>query len=300
MPRVRVGQIDLHYEQWVDPAATASGGGRAEPLVLIMGLGAQLVMWPDGFCELLAARGYRVIAFDNRDAGMSTHLDAAPVPDVRRAMVRSLLGGRVDAPYTISDMADDAVGLLDALGLESAHFVGASMGGMIAQAAAISHPSRVRTLTSIMSSPGDRWSNLPRPRGLRALMMPPPRSEQQAIEGNLRFFRAVGSRAFDRDEAGIARRAARQFQRGVNPRGFARQLAAVLASDDRRTALAQLRMPALVVHGTIDPLIRVVAGRRTAAAIPDARLLEIEGMGHDLPPATWPRIVDAIAKLSKA
>lgn len=284
MPTVRVGQIELFYESM----------GHGEPLLLVMGLGAQLVLWPDGFCEQLVARGFRVIRFDNRDVGESTRLHGAGVPDFRRELVRWTLGRPLPPPYTIDDMAKDTLGLLDALDLPSTHVVGASMGGMIAQAVAIRAPERVRSLTSIMSHPGDRRSHLAHPRAVHALLRPAPRSREEAMDAHVRFFRVVGSQAFDRDEDGIRTRAALQFDRGTDPRGFARQLVAVLASADRRPHLCRLRVPSLVVHGTIDPLVRPPGGRRTAASIPGARLMEIEGMGHDLPPAVWPRLVEAI------
>jgi pimeloyl-ACP methyl ester carboxylesterase len=287
VPKVRVGDVELCYES----------RGDGEPLLLVMGLGAQMVLWPDGFCDALARRGYRVIRFDNRDVGESTRFSHLRPPDFRTEIMRWAVGLEVRAPYTVVDMAADTVGLLDALGLESAHIVGASMGGMIAQSVAVTCPGRVRSLTSIMSHPGDRRSLVVHPKALRALLRPPARTRAQAMQGLVDFYRVVGSRAFDRDEADIRHRAALQFERGINPAGFVRQLLAILASHDRSPSLRTLTTPSLVVHGTIDPLTRLPGGRRTARAIPAARMLEIEGMGHDLPPAVWSSIIDAIDTL---
>jgi len=285
MPRASVNGIELEYE------TTGSG----DPMVLVMGLGAQMVHWPDGLITELVGRGFRVTRFDNRDVGLSTRLHDLPVPDVRRGFVRGLLGLPVSAPYTLLDMADDVAGLLDALGLRDAHVVGASLGGMVAQTTAVVHSARVRSLASIMSTTGSRRV-LPRPRALRALLGKPPRSREEAVARQLAYVEVCGSKGFPIDREAVAALAARAWDRaGVYPRGFARQLAAIQATGDRTAALRLVRAPTVVIHGEVDPLIPVGGGRLTARAIPGARLLVIPGMGHDLPRAAWPRIADAIA-----
>lgn len=272
--------------------------GEGEPLVLVMGVGAQLVLWDERFCDALAGRGFRVVRFDNRDCGLSTHLSAAGVPDVRRLMARWFLGLPVTAPYTIADMADDLAGLLDALALPSAHVVGLSMGGMIAQSLAIRHPGRVRSLTSIMSGPGDRLTSIGTPRAVAALLRPPARDRDEAARRTVEIFRVIGSPGYPLDEGRLADVGARSFDRSSDPAGMARQMAAMFASGSRRAALQAVRAPSLVIHGAADPLLRPAAGRATARAIPGARLLIIPGMGHDLPRPAWPQIIDAIAEVA--
>jgi pimeloyl-ACP methyl ester carboxylesterase len=288
MPRAHANRIEIEYESIGDP--------EDPPLLLVMGLGAQMILWPDEFCEALADRGHHVVRFDNRDAGLSTRLDPAGLPDVMGALGAVAQGRPVDAPYRLSDMAADAAGLLDALDLPSAHVVGASMGGMIAQTLAIEHPARVRTLTSIMSTTGDPSLPQAKPEAMAVLLTPPPTERAAAIEHGVHLWRTIGSPGFAFDEAEVRAMAARTFDRGPSPAGTARQLVAILASGSRRDALAAVRAPTLVIHGAADPLIPVEAGRATAAAVPGAELLEIEGMGHDLPRALWPTLVDAIAK----
>lgn len=289
MPRARVGTLELHYESI----------GDGDPIVLVMGVGAQLVHWPDAFCHALAERGFRVIRFDNRDVGESTRLDHLGVPPIRRMMVRSTIGLPVDPPYGLEDMADDVASLLDALGIPAAHVVGASMGGMIAQLVTLRHPHRVLSLTSIMSHPGDRWSRIPTVRALRALMKPAPRTRHEAERAHLEFLRVVGSRGIHRDDAAARRRAVLSFDRGLSPGGFMRHMAAILAAEDRRPHLRRVDVPALVIHGSIDPLVRPVGGIQTAAAIPGSRFLLIENMGHDLPEGAWPRIHGAIGEVAR-
>lgn len=285
MPLVRVGEVELFYE--------SMGESAGPPVVLVMGLGAQMVLWPDGFCRSLVERGFRVIRFDNRDIGESTRLDHLEVPDVRRQMMRWFLGRPIRGPYGLEAMADDTVGLLDALDVPRAHLVGASMGGMISQLVAIRSPERVASLTSIMSNPGDRLSSLARPWALQALFKPLPRSREEAELRSLEVFRVIGSPGFLHDEDDIRQRAARAFDRGASPRGFLRQMTAVLAAGDRRPALRRVTAPSLVVHGTDDPLIPPRGGMQTAKAIPGAELLMVQGMGHDLPSGAWPTILDA-------
>lgn len=285
MPRARCNAIELEYDVV----------GEGEPLVMVMGIGAQLVQWPDGLIETLAARGFQVIRFDNRDCGLSTRLEDARVPRIKETMLGGILGRPVDAPYTLVDMADDVSGLLDHLGLRTAHVLGVSLGGMVAQTMAIVHPSRLRTLTSVMSTTGQRRYSIGRPRAIRALLGPVPRSEEDAVARHLAFRKVCGSTGFTRDlelEATIARRS---WARGYYPRGFLRQLAAVMATGDRTHALRFVRVPTLVLHGTVDPLIPPGGGRATARAIPNARLRMIEGMGHDLPPGAWSIIADEVS-----
>jgi pimeloyl-ACP methyl ester carboxylesterase len=289
MPRARVREIELEYETF---------GREGDPaLLLIMGLGAQMIFWHDDFCGALVERGFRVVRFDNRDVGRSTWLDAAGMPDVMGVMAAVLQGRPVEAPYLLRDMAGDTAGLLEVLDIPAAHVVGASMGGMIAQTLAIEHPERVRSLTSIMSTTGSRDLPPARPEAMGALLTPIPTEREAAIERSVEIFRLIGSPGFPFDETEMRARAARAFDRGVNPAGVARQLVAILASGSRREALGSVRAPTLVIHGAADPLVPVEAGRDTAQAVPGAELLEIEGMGHDLPQALWPTFVDAIAKL---
>ena len=288
MPRAAANGLQIEYQTFGEP--------DDPPLLLVMGLGAQMILWHEEFCAALAERGHYVVRFDNRDAGMSTKLDHAGFPDVLGALSAAAQGRRVDAPYRLCDMADDAAGLLDALDLESAHVVGASMGGMIAQTLAIEHPGRVRTLTSIMSTTGDPSLPQAKPEAMAVLLTPAPTERAAAIEHGVRLWRTIGSPGFPFDENEVRALAARAFDRGPSPAGVARQLVAIVASGSRRDALAAVRAPTLVIHGAADPLIPVEAGRATAAAVPGAELVEIDGMGHDLPRLLWPTFIDAIAK----
>jgi pimeloyl-ACP methyl ester carboxylesterase len=288
--RARIGDVELEYEV----------RGAGTPLVLVMGIGAQLIFWDEGLVDRFVDAGYQVIRFDHRDVGLSTRLDHLPVPRPGPVVVRSLVGLPVAAPYTLSDMAADVVGLLDHLGIERAHVIGASMGGMVGQHLALEHPARVRSLTSIMSTTGQRPLHprlQPKPAALRALFGPTPRSEAQAEESLVRTFRAIGTLdgVFDReDEARLRELGRRAFLRGMSPRGFLRHFAAIAASGDRTVRLRRLTTPTLVLHGAQDPLIRVAAGRATAQAIPGARYVEIDGMAHFMPASLWPRISDEI------
>ena len=279
------GGIELAYERFGDAADP--------PLLLVMGLATQMLGWPEEFCEGLAARGLSVVRFDNRDIGLSTHVHDAPPPDMAAAM----MGDTSSASYTLSDMARDAAGLLDALDLGSAHVVGASMGGMIAQTLAIEHQQRVRTLTSIMSTTGDPSVGGASQEALGVLLAPPARDRAEAIERTVSTYRVIGSPAYELDEPALRDRAGRAFDRSYDPAGVGRQLLAILASGDRTPRLRELRLPALVIHGVDDPLVRVSGGRATAAAIPGAELVELDGMGHDLPRALWPRITDRIVAM---
>jgi pimeloyl-ACP methyl ester carboxylesterase len=277
--------IDIAYERLGDP--------DAPPVVLVMGLGSQMVAWPDGFCAALVAEGLQVIRFDNRDVGLSTHFHDAPAPDVMAAMQ----GDMSSASYTVSDMAGDCVGLLDSLELESAHIVGASMGGMIAQLVAIEYPDRVRSLTSIMSTTGDLSVGQGRPEALAALLSPPATTREQAVERTIAIFGVIGSPGFEVDRAELRHRATVSFDRANDPVGVARQIVAVIASRDRTEALRSLDVPTLVMHGADDPLVDVSGGRATAEAVPDAELVVFDGMGHDLPRELWPRMAARIYAL---
>lgn len=284
--RAAANGIEIAYETFGSPA------GR--PLLLIMGLGAQMVLWDDEFCELLADQGHHVVRYDNRDVGLSTHFHEAGVPDVGAAMT-----GNPTPAYLLSDLADDAAGLMDALGWESAHIAGASMGGMVAQQFAIQYPQRVRSLTSIMSTPGPAVGP-PTPEASAALMSPPAPDRETAIERSYEVWAVIGSPGFEMDRERVARVAAISYDRAFDPAGTARQLVAILASGDRTEALKGLDVPALVIHGEADPLVRLAGGEATAAAIPGARLVTFPGMGHDMPRQLWKQITGAITELTSA
>ena len=283
MPSTVANGITIEYLTTGDP------GG--EPLLLVMGLGAQLITWPDGFCEALAERGFHVIRFDNRDTGLSSKIEDGPRPDVLAAFA----GDHSSASYTLSDMAADAVGLLDALGIDRAHVVGASMGGMIAQTIAIEHPRRVRSLCSIMSTTGDPAAGGPTPEAMAVLLRPPAQSRDEAIANSIEAGRVIGSTGFEVPEDALRARAEASYDRCFYPIGIARQLLAIQASGDRTAALADVATPTVVVHGAVDPLVPPAGGELTAKAIPGAELVMVEGMGHDLPEGAWPTVVEAIA-----
>ena len=281
MPRLRANEIDIEYETFGDP--------QSPPLLLIMGLGAQMISWEDDFCSQLAGRGFHVIRFDNRDSGLSTRMEAAGPPDMAAA-----LSGNPQPAYRLDDMAADAVGLLDALGIEAAHVVGASMGGYIAQLVAINHPGRVLSLTSIMSGPNTAEGVPPTPEGAAVLMLKPPATREDRIELAMSIRRVLVGSADPFDEAFERARATRAVDRAYYAVGTGRQLVAVIAAEPRLERLKKLRAPMLVIHGKDDVLVPVENGRIVAAAVPGARLLEIDGMGHDLPRRVWPQVLDAI------
>jgi pimeloyl-ACP methyl ester carboxylesterase len=277
-----VNGIELCYQEMGEP------GG--EPLVLVMGLATQLLGWDERFCSLLAERGFRVVRFDNRDIGRSTHLDGAGAP----SRIDMMSGRRASAAYLLRDMAADSFGLMDHLGLDSAHIAGASMGGMIAQTMAIERPERVRSLVSIMSTTGQRWTGMPTVKAFGILFSKRPADREAFIERGVRTFRTIGSPGYPFDEEHVRDVAGRAFERGQSEAGVARQLHAITASGDRSSRLQGLDLPATVIHGNRDPLVRPSGGRATAAAIPGARLKLIDGMGHDLPRELWPTFVDEI------
>ena len=280
----RVGDIELCYETFGDPSDPA--------LLLVMGLATQMVAWHEDFCNELVGRGFFVIRYDNRDIGRSTRFDGHPPPSVGQILLR-----RPKNPaYTLADMAADGVGLLDHLGIDKAHVVGASMGGMIAQTIAAEHPERVLSLVSIMSNTGDRWRGQASPRVYPYFLATPPKERDAYIERIVKLFSVVGSRGLPRDENQIREIAALSFERGLSPAGTGRQLAAIQASGDRTPALRRIKAPTLVIHGKRDPLVRPSGGKATARAIPGAKLMMIDGMGHDMPRSIWPRLIDGIVE----
>jgi pimeloyl-ACP methyl ester carboxylesterase len=273
--------ISLCYERF---------GSESDPaMLLIMGLGTQMIGWPDEFCAQLAERGLHVVRFDNRDIGRSTKVKGHP-PTPRQLVTRKI------APvlYTLSDLAADAAGLLRELRLAPAHIVGASMGGMIAQTLAAQHPDSTRSLVSIMSNTGNRWKGQPAFSIYRYLLRRAPDDREGYIEYTTRVFEAIGSRGlpFDRDR--VRDMVARSYDRGRDPAGPGRQLGAIIASGDRTAELGTIRVPTLVIHGSKDKMVARSGGVATAKAIPGARLMVVDGMGHDLPEAAWPQLVEAI------
>jgi pimeloyl-ACP methyl ester carboxylesterase len=281
-----VNGIEIAYQE--------IGEASAEPLLLIMGLATQMLAWDEPFCAMLAERGFRVVRFDNRDIGRSTKIDSAGMP----SRTDMLLGRRRTAPYLLRDMAEDTTGLMDHLGIDSAHLVGASMGGMIAQTVAIRRPRRVRSLVSMMSTTGSRWLGMPTWKAFGTLFARPGEGREAAIEHTVRTFRTIGSPAYPMDEPRFRELAAASYDRSHSRAGIARQLHAVTASGDRTAALRRLRLPTTVLHGASDPLIRPVAGRATARAVRGSHLRIFDGMGHDLPRALWPEFAEEIAAVA--
>jgi pimeloyl-ACP methyl ester carboxylesterase len=287
MSRVTANGIQIEYETFGNP--------KDRPLLLIIGLGGQLIQWDESLCRDLVSRGHYVIRYDNRDTGLSTKFDQEGEPDIMQTLGKILNGDKSDVPYTIEDMADDGAGLLDALGIPATHICGMSMGGMIAQTLALRHPSRVLSLTSIYSNTGNPELPPPQPEVMAALITPPPAERAANIEHMLGIFKMLAGPGFPPDEEWTRRNMAEGFDRCFYPQGTGRQLMAILAQSNRKSALASIKVPVLVIHGTADPLVSVEGGKETAAAIPCAQLILIEGMGHDLPHGgAWPRIVEAL------
>lgn len=278
-----VNGIELCYQEMGDP--------EGEPLLLVMGLATQMIAWDEEFCALLVERGFRVVRFDNRDIGRSSKLRDAGVPNT----LDMLVGRRGPAPYLLRDMAADAVGLMDHLGIDSAHLVGASMGGMIAQSVAIDHPERTRSLVSIMSTTGSRRVGHPSYRTFGLLLGERPREREAMVERAVKTFKVIGSPGYPFEEERVRDLAGRSFDRGHSAAGIARQLHAITASGDRTPGLRRLQVPAAVIHGKNDVLVNPSGGRATAKAIPNARLKMVDGMGHDMPRALWPTFVEEIA-----
>jgi pimeloyl-ACP methyl ester carboxylesterase len=278
----KVGDLEICYEAFGSPDDPA--------LLLVMGLGTQMIGWPEAFCAKLAERGFHAIRYDNRDVGRSTHLRGHRPPTIRQLLLRD----KTAAAYSLADMAADGIGLLDHLGIARAHVAGASMGGMIAQTMAARFPDRVLSLASIMSNTGHRWKGMPGLRVYPMFMRRPADNREGAIESTVSTFRLIGSPGFPFEEDELRRVAQLSYERGYNPAGTARQLAAILAAGDRVEDLRRISAPTVVIHGTRDRMVRPSGGRETAKAIAGARLVEIEGMGHDLPLGAWGRIIDAI------
>ena len=281
MPKVHANGIDVEYVTDGDPSE--------RPLLLVMGLGAQLITWPQGFVDGLCEKGFYVIRFDNRDSGFSTKLEGIPE-------ITALFGGDTSsAPYRIEDMADDAAGLLTELGLSRVHVVGASLGGMITQALTIHHHDRFLSACSIMSTTGNRSVGAPTNDAITALLRPIATSREEAIEASVAGSKAIGSPAYPVDEQVLRTRAAAAFDRSYCPEGTARQLAAILAAPDRTDGLRGVELPFLVLHGEADPLVTLSGGQATAEAVPGAKLVTYPGVGHDLPEILWDEITETIA-----
>jgi pimeloyl-ACP methyl ester carboxylesterase len=288
---VKVNGVELAYDTFGNPSDP--------PLLLVMGLGAQMIRWDEGFCKPLAAQGFWMIRFDNRDVGNSTKFEEAGVPNILALMQAAQQGETISAPYTLSDMASDAVGLLDVLKVEKAHIVGASMGGMIVQMMAIEHPERVLTMTSIMSTTGEAGVSTPKPEALAVITSVPPSDRAECIEDAVKKQRILRGPKYPLDEEFVRQYAAQAFDRCFYPEGMTRQIAAILASGSRKKALKSVKVPTLVIHGDADPLVPVEGGKDTAASIPGAKLMIIEGMGHDIPAEVAPQIIAAITRLAK-
>jgi len=286
MSIARNGDVELYYETRGEPEAT--------PLLLVMGLGGQLIAWDEDFLTALVDAGFFVIVYDNRDVGKSTWFDAAGPID----LMPFLTGGTVTAPYLLQDLAADGVAVLDALDLASAHVLGISMGGMIAQQLTIDFPDRVRTLTSIMSTTGDLAVGQPTPEAVATLLVPAATTRDEAIDQSVEGWRVISSPGYPFEEAEIRQRAAEAYDRAFHPDGTGRQLGAILASPDRTAALGRLDLPALVIHGTGDVLVTPSGGEATAKAIPGAKFITYPGMGHDLPRPLWPELIAEVVAVA--
>lgn len=291
MSSVAVNGINIEYETF--------GDVTAEPLLLVMGLGAQMIHWDDQFCQQLAGTGFHVIRYDNRDVGLSSKMDKAPAPNLLQLYADMQQGKKPDVHYTVEDMADDGMALLDALNIDSAHICGASMGGMIVQTMAINHSKRIRSMTSIMSTTGNPALPAATPEAMAALMATPAEDRDRRIEQSIATQRIIGSPGFPFDETRARQKAILAYDRCFYPQGVARQMAAIVVQGDRSPGLQKLDKPTLVIHGKADPLVPVEGGVDTHEKIRGSHLLLIEGMGHDLPPQTWGEIVPAIAEISR-
>lgn len=292
MPQAQANDIQIEYATFGSP--------DARPLLLLRGLGTQMVQWAPEFCQQIADAGHYLVIFDNRDVGLSTHFSDSPVPDMGEVFMAVSKGESPSLPYTLSDMADDVIGLMDALELETAHLVGISMGGMIVQEATLRHEARVRSLTSIMSSPSDPGLPGPTDAARAALLEPAPRERDAYIEYSVRTGRAFTGDGFPYEEDERRKIAGVIFDRAFDPEGVSRQAAAVFGARPRGEELGHIATPSLVIHGSADPLVPLAAGEATARAIPGAKLEIIQGMGHDLPRGAWDRVITALADHTKS
>ncbi|MFX0135677.1 MAG: alpha/beta fold hydrolase [Candidatus Hodarchaeota archaeon] len=288
MPKAKVNDIEIEYDTFGDPSS--------KPILLIMGLGAQMINWDEKFCEKLVECGFYVIRFDNRDVGLSTKFEEVGEPNLMNLFISVQNGEKIEAPYTLEDMADDAIGLLDAINIDKAHICGMSMGGMIAQVIAYRHPSRVLSLISISSSTGDPDLPRPKPEAMQVLIKPVSKEREAIIEDGVNRMRIIHGNGLPFDEERARKFVAASYDRSAYRQGFGRQIAAVIAAGNRKPALASITAPTLVIHGTEDPLMPPDGGKDTAEAIPGAELLIIEGMGHSIPVEVWPRVLDAITE----
>jgi pimeloyl-ACP methyl ester carboxylesterase len=287
MAKVDANGIQIEYETFGDPDSPA--------LLLIIGLSLQLIDWDEKLCQQLAQQGHYVIRFDNRDTGLSSKIEEAGVPDVMKTIEAKMKGETINLAYTMEDMAADSIGLLDALGIEKAHICGMSMGGMIAQTIALNYPKRVLSLISISSQTGDPEDPIAKPEVMGLLATPAPEEREAYIEFHKKLSNTLSGPGFPYDPEWLRKHMARAYDRSFYPQGVARQFVAILAQKNRRPALGSLSIPTLVIHGSDDPLVPVECGKNTAAAIPGAKLMIIDGMGHDLPDGgAWPQIIDAI------
>ena len=286
MPRAKANNIEIEYETF--------GSASDKPMLLVNGLGSQMINWDEDFIQLLVDRGFYVIRFDNRDVGLSTKCEDAGEPNLMQSMMALQAGQPVESPYSLNDMADDAVGLLDALNIEKAHICGVSMGGMIVQTITIRHPSRVLSLTSIMSTTGNPDLPQASPEVGQALITPVAPERDAVIENAVKVGRMIYGSGFPYDEAKGRKLAGMAFDRCFYPTGFARHLLAIMTHGNRKPKLGSVKVPTLVIHGSDDPLVLIEGGKDTHDAIPGSELIIIEGMGHSLPPETWTQITDAI------
>ena len=290
MTKVKTNNIEVEYETF--------GNASDKPLLLVEGLGGQLINWDEGFIQSLVDRGFFVIIFDNRDVGLSTKFEEAGEPNIMQAFMAVQAGEPVESPYSLENMADDAVGLLDALNIEKAHICGESMGGMIVQVIAFRHPNRVISLTSIMSSTGNPDLPPAKPEILQMFTTPPPQERDAYIEFFIKNARLLYGSGFPFDEVRGREITGKAFDRCFYPPGFGRQLLAIIANGNRKPKLASITVPTLIIHGNDDQLVPVEGGKDTHEAIPGSELIIIDGMGHSLPPETWNQVSDAIAKIA--
>ncbi|MEM1434158.1 MAG: alpha/beta hydrolase [Pseudomonadota bacterium] len=291
MPQISANALTIEYDTF--------GSSTDRPLLLVMGLGSQMTRWNPDFCGMLADAGHYVVRFDNRDVGLSTHLNEAGLPDMAAVTAALLQGQEVDVPYTLEDMADDTAALIEGLALDAVHVCGASLGGMVAQTLAIRHPRKVRSLTSIMSSTGNRELPPATPEAMAALLTPAAPDRAGTGERAISISKVIGSPGYPADPEEVRARAMADYDRAFDPAGVARQMAAASVQADRRAELSGLSIPALVIHGKDDPLVPVTGGIDTHEAIPDSELCLIDGMGHDLPRQLWPEIVQQITLVTE-